>query len=236
MNSIQVFSNQDFSVRTYTDENGDVWFVAKDVCDVLGIANARDAVSELDDDEKNTVAITDGNRGNPWTNVINEPGLYKLTFKSRKPEAKKFTRWVTHEVLPQLRKTGSYSLPQKDNVPAVQQDNPRKPSLPATSAATKAAMKLVPMVHKCKKKEDFDAVLELDKFFELTFGQSALDIMGLELITYYDQYHEDHEVYGRYWINWDNPHYLWHKVGDELDGIIFSSGHYFKILYSVGKH
>ena len=84
MNSIQVFSNQDFSVRTYTDENGDVWFVAKDVCDMLGIANARDAVSELDDDEKNTVAITDGNRGNPWTNVINEPGLYKLTFKSRR--------------------------------------------------------------------------------------------------------------------------------------------------------
>ena len=203
---------------------------------MLGLDNPTEAIRPLDEDEKNTLRISEGNRGNPNVNLINEPGLYKLTFKSRKPEAKKFTRWVTHEVLPQLRKTGSYSLPQKDNRPAVQQDKPRRPSLPATSAPVKAAEKIISKVYKCKKKEDFEAVLELDKFFELTFGQSALDIMGLELIIYYDQYHEDHEVYGRYWINWDNPHYLWHKVGDELDGIIFSSGHYFKIIYCVRKH
>ena len=112
MNALQVFSYQDSQIRTYTDESGEVWLVAKDVCDVLGIANARDAVSELDSDEKNTVVITDGNRGNPNMNVINEPGLYKLTFKSRKPGAKEFTRKVTHEILPQIRKTGFYVAPE----------------------------------------------------------------------------------------------------------------------------
>lgn len=113
-NALQVFDYKGATVRT-VEIDGDVWLVAKDVCDVLGIANARDAVSELDSDEKNTVVIADGNRGNPNMNVINEPGLYKLTFKSRKPEAKEFTRWVTHEVLPQIRKTGSYGTPPKMN-------------------------------------------------------------------------------------------------------------------------
>ena len=90
-----------------------MWLVAKDVCDVLGIVNARDAVSELDDDEKADVAITDGSQIRHY-NAVSEPGLYKLTFKSRKEEAKKFTRWVTHEVLPQIRKTGSYTVPENE--------------------------------------------------------------------------------------------------------------------------
>ena len=110
--SLQFFVYREHQLRT-VELNGEVWLVAKGVCDILGIANARDAVNELDDDEKNTVVISDGNRGNPNMNVINEPGLYKLTFKSRKPEAKKFTRWVTHEVLPSIRSTGSYSVNQE---------------------------------------------------------------------------------------------------------------------------
>ena len=109
--ALQVFSYEDSQIRTYTDENGEVWLVAKDVCDFLEIANARDAVSSLDDDEKADVAISDGSQRRHY-NVINEAGLYKLTFRSRKPEAKKFTRWVTHEVLPQIRKTGSYIAPE----------------------------------------------------------------------------------------------------------------------------
>lgn len=119
-NALQVFSYEDSQIRTYTDESGEVWLVAKDICDVLEIANARDAVSLLDDDEKMTVANPDGHSGQrggaQFYNVINEPGLYKLTFKSRKPEAKKFTRWVTHEVLPQIRKTGSYTTLQTELV------------------------------------------------------------------------------------------------------------------------
>ena len=88
-----------------------MWFVAKDVCDVLGLKNSRKAVSSLDDDEKNTVTISYGNEnqhGNPNFTIVNEPGLYRLIFKSRKAEAKQFTRWVTHEVLPDIRKHGMY--------------------------------------------------------------------------------------------------------------------------------
>lgn len=84
------------------------WFVASDVCSALSIVNHKDAVRNLDDDEKDGVGITDPLGRDQITNVVNESGLYSLIFKSRKPEAKKFKRWVTHEVLPAIRKTGSY--------------------------------------------------------------------------------------------------------------------------------
>lgn len=103
------FNNDQFGqLRVVKDDNGEPWFVAKDVCDALGIANNRDAMKALDDDEKNTVAISDGIQGNPNKTIINEPGFYKLVLKSRKPEAKAFQRWVTHEVLPSIRKQGAY--------------------------------------------------------------------------------------------------------------------------------
>lgn len=105
---IQTFNFNDIPLRTLTDENGDPWFVAKDVCNILSLENNRKATAELDSDEKNTVTISDGIPGNPNKTIINEPGLYKLIMRSRKPEAKGFQRWVTHEVLPAIRKTGSY--------------------------------------------------------------------------------------------------------------------------------
>lgn len=110
MNSeIQTFDFNNAPLRTLTDENGDPWFVAKDVCNVLEISNNRDAISQLDNDEKNTVVIHDGIPGNPNRAIINEPGLYKLIMRSRKPEAKDFQRWITHEVLPSIRKHGIYA-------------------------------------------------------------------------------------------------------------------------------
>ena len=106
MNGLQVFNYNGQQVRT-VEKDGGVWFVAKDVCDILSIANARDAIKSLDDDEKMTVHS--GQRGGAqFLNLINEPGVYKLIFKSRKSEAKDFTRWVTHEVLPQIHKYGMY--------------------------------------------------------------------------------------------------------------------------------
>lgn len=110
---IQRFDFKGAALRALTDENGEPWFVAKDVCDVLGIENSRKATAELDSDEKNTVTISDGIAGNPNKTIISEPGLYRLVMKSRKPEAKEFQRWVTHEVLPQIRKTGGY-IPTSD--------------------------------------------------------------------------------------------------------------------------
>lgn len=107
-NEIQKFDFKGASLRTLTDGAGEPWFVAKDVCDILEISNNRDAISQLDSDEKNTVVISDGIPGNPNKTIISEPGLYKLIMRSRKPEAKEFQRWVTHEVLPQIRRTGGY--------------------------------------------------------------------------------------------------------------------------------
>lgn len=110
--ALQLFSYNDKLVRT-TEIDGEIWFVAKDVCNILELTNPTEALKALDEDERSTLRITEGTSpkgGNPNMNIINEYGLYKLTFNSRKPEAKTFTRWVTHEVLPSIRRTGSYSL------------------------------------------------------------------------------------------------------------------------------
>ncbi|EKT4325739.1 anti-repressor protein [Klebsiella pneumoniae] len=93
--------------------DGAPWFIALDVCHALGIANNRDALLKLDDDEKNTVALTDGKRGNPNTLIISESGLYTLILRCRDAVTPgtipyRFRKWVTGEVLPQIRKTGRY--------------------------------------------------------------------------------------------------------------------------------
>ena len=107
-NEIQRFDFKGAALRALTDENGEPWFVAKDVCDILGI-DTNHLGESLDSDEMNTLRITEGNtRGNPNKTIISEPGLYRLVMKSRKPEAKEFQRWVTHDVLPQIRRTGGY--------------------------------------------------------------------------------------------------------------------------------
>ena len=96
-------------ISAITDAKGEPWWIAKEVCGVLGIARPNDALVGLDADEKQLVAISTGSsRGNPNTYIINEPGLYSLILRSRKPEAKAFKRWITHEVLPSIRKRGGY--------------------------------------------------------------------------------------------------------------------------------
>lgn len=107
MNDLQVFQNERFgAVRTVMRE-GQPWFVAADVCRALEIANSRDAISRLDEDEKG-VASTDTPGGRQVVTIVNEPGLYVLVMGSRKPEAKAFKRWITHEVIPAIRKHGAY--------------------------------------------------------------------------------------------------------------------------------
>lgn len=92
------------------EKDGEPWFVAKDVCDILGIKNSRDALSRLDDDEKDAVGLTDTIGRDQETAIVNEFGLYNLILSSRKKEPKEFKRWLTHEVVPTLFKTGSYSM------------------------------------------------------------------------------------------------------------------------------
>lgn len=106
-NKIKVFENAEFgSVRTVTI-NGEPWFVASDVCRALNIDPT--STRRLDNDEKNTLRLTQGIPGNPNVTVVNEPGLYTLVLGSRKPEAKAFKRWITHEVIPDIRQYGMYA-------------------------------------------------------------------------------------------------------------------------------
>ena len=107
-NILQVFSYNSNAIRVLIREKNP-WWIAKDVCDVLEIKNSRQALTRLDDDEKDTVIINDGTPGNPAMAVINEPGLYTLVLSSRKPEAREFKRWITHEVIPSIRKHGMYA-------------------------------------------------------------------------------------------------------------------------------
>ncbi len=88
--------------------DGEPWFPAKDVCIAVGIAHLGSAVRTLDGDECNTVAFSDGKRGNPNKTVISESGLYALVMRSNKPIAREFRKWVTSEVLPSIRKYGMY--------------------------------------------------------------------------------------------------------------------------------
>jgi anti-repressor protein len=112
MKELQVFSYEGNEVRTVRKDN-ETWWVLKDVCGILDIANSRDAALRLDEDEKDDVGITDAIGRLQSTTVINESGLYSVILLSRKPEAKKFKRWVTHEVLPSIRKHGAYLTPAK---------------------------------------------------------------------------------------------------------------------------
>lgn len=109
MNEItRIYNNNQLRV---IDKNGEPWFVAKDVCEILELGNTSQAVSYLDDDEKG-ISTNDTPSGRQEMLIVSESGLYSLIFRSRKDEAKNFRRWVTHEVLPSIRKTGSYTVPQ----------------------------------------------------------------------------------------------------------------------------
>lgn len=112
MNEITIFETPYFGkVRTLTIAS-EPYFVGKDVAEVLGYNNPRDALAKhVDDEDKNTVAIHDGNKGNPNVTIINESGLYSLIFSSKLEGSKQFKRWVTSVVLPAIRRTGFYGAP-----------------------------------------------------------------------------------------------------------------------------
>lgn len=106
MSNMILFQKPEFGrVRCFVID-GEPWFVAKDVCECLEIGNPTQAVMRLDSDEKSTLSL---NEGGPDRNVVNECGVYNLVLGSRKQEAKAFKRWIVHEVIPQIRKTGNYS-------------------------------------------------------------------------------------------------------------------------------
>ncbi len=112
MNDLQIFKNEKFGEMRIIEIDNQPWFVAKDVCDILEIKNSRQALTRLDKDEKADVILNDGSQ-NRNMSAVNEYGLYNLILASRKQEAKEFKRWVTHEVLPSIRKHKAYMTPDK---------------------------------------------------------------------------------------------------------------------------
>ncbi|MCO7737541.1 Bro-N domain-containing protein [Brucella intermedia] len=106
--AMQVFEYEDHDPFRVIDRNGEPWFVLNEVCKKLEIANSSDAASRLDDDEKSALGISDPHGRVQRTTIINESGLYSIILRSNKPEAKRFKKWVTSEVLPSIRKTGAY--------------------------------------------------------------------------------------------------------------------------------
>lgn len=109
MTDLQIFNNDRFGQVRIIPVDGELMFVAKDVCDCLEITKHRDAISRLDSDERGSVKL-DTPGGKQDIAAVNEYGLYSLVLSSRKPEAKEFKRWITHDVIPAIRKTGSYSM------------------------------------------------------------------------------------------------------------------------------
>lgn len=118
MNDLQIFSNPSFGkVRTISLE-GEPWFVGKDVAVALGYRSPRSAVSKIVDDEDRGVSKMETPSGKQNTTIINESGLYSLIFSSKLPSARQFKRWVTSEILPAIRKTGSYRNNKQDYLEA----------------------------------------------------------------------------------------------------------------------
>ena len=189
-----IFNYQGKQVRSIKI-NGELWLVAKDVCDILEIQNASRAVQEeLDDDEKGIRNVyTPGGMQN--MTVINEPGLYKLTFRSRKPKAKEFTRWVTHDVLPEIRKTGCYTDPAlkvatETAKPVFAQPVPKDIKIYLSkanfSAQEKIIDKAIEAYYLVKNNEpnadkECQKVLALDFAFKKRTGYSALEAAGIRI-------------------------------------------------------
>lgn len=117
MNELQIFNNPDFGQVRVVNVNGEPWLVGKDVAEALGYSNSRKALIDHVDDDDKGVTKCDTLGGVQNMTIINESGVYALVFSSKLPKAKEFKRWVTSEVLPAIRKTGSYSQPKPVELP-----------------------------------------------------------------------------------------------------------------------
>lgn len=113
MNEMQLFENPEFGKIRVIEKDGEPWFVAADVCRALEHSNVTVALDRLDEDERAKFNL--GRQGDTW--CVNEPGLYSLVLGSRKPEAKAFKRWITHDVIPSIRKHGMYAKDELLNNP-----------------------------------------------------------------------------------------------------------------------
>jgi len=185
-------------VRIIRDENGAPWFVLADVCRVLEIGNSRQVASKLDDDERRKldmspetwgVTISDGanindlgaGEGNNEAWIINESGLYSLILRSRKPEAKRFKKWVTAEVLPSIRKTGGYGT-QRDPMEALDDPDTLRSLLLSYSGKVKTLEVQVSTL--APKAEALDRIATTDGSLCITDAAKTLQVPPRELFRY----------------------------------------------------
>ncbi len=129
MNDVVKFEFEKKEVRSFWIDN-EAWIVLSDICKILDLTKPSRIAQRLDEDEVKQILITDRMGRSQNAIAVNESGLYAVILRSNKPEAKKFRRWITHEVLPSLRKTGSYSLsnaPEAELLRELQKINPKKP-------------------------------------------------------------------------------------------------------------
>lgn len=167
------FQFQSTTVRTIT-KDGEPWFVAKDICDVLEIQNVTQALDSLEGDERSMFNI--GRQGE--ANIISESGLYALIFKSRKPEAKTFRKWVTSEVLPAIRKTGKYASPSS----TARRKGPRKWGAEELSTAALAAeFRAFRSFALAAGLKGNPATISADTAVRRVYGVSPLNVMQIEL-------------------------------------------------------
>ena len=159
-NNLQVFNFKEHAVRIIMCD-GEPWFVAKGVCEILEISKYRDAITKLDDDERCSVKVDTLNGAQKMT-AISESGLYALIMRSNKPEAKKFRKLVTSEVLPSTRKAGYYKMNKKPEID------------PKLISAAKIILDTAGITGN-------QATLSLDKLYRFYTGDSALQAMNTEL-------------------------------------------------------
>jgi anti-repressor protein len=163
---IMPFTYGEQEIRVITDKHGNPWWVAKDICDVLGLSNPTVALETLDDDERSKKNL--GRQG--AVNVINESGLYTLIFRSNKPAAKPFRKWVTSEVLPAIRKTGFYQ----------QSENIQQPdSLLPVAREFRAALRLA----RAMGLKGAQAVQEASRLAWKQTGVNPLDLIDTDLLA-----------------------------------------------------
>lgn len=168
-NQLQVFNNAEFGqVRTIV-KNEEVWFVGKDVAEALGYSNTRDALTKhIDNEDRADVAIHDG-RQNRSMIIINESGLYSLVFSSKLPSAKKFKHWVTREVLPSIRKTGSYSMKQQP--------------VDDTKKLRSEAMLLNARTRQAKMWKELSQMTTIKEYKEIAFAKAGNVLAGKEIFS-----------------------------------------------------
>ena len=172
MTKLAVFSFGNQEIRTVTDEHGEIWFVANDVCAALELGNPWQAIkTHVDDDDLQQMEVIDNLGRKQAVNHVNESGLYALIFGSRKETAKRFKRWVTHEVLPAIRKNGYYAT-----------DESASPQQLASAEAVEAVMQVVGGMAQ-NLRLDSDDYLMLLRYSLGKYDQKLAEIVPQELLT-----------------------------------------------------